>query len=221
MSAKGRGAERDLLERYDTPPWPVHRLLDRVHLPQKGRWIEPMAGNGAIRAAVQDHPYPGAGGEIEWTELDIAPRREGIVKADFFEWVWRSREAARAGAFDVFITNPIFSRALEVAVHGTRLAKVTALLVRLNWIEGAASQEPRRFAFLRETKPDLYVLPNRPHFTRDGKRLVHTETGKKLGNDATAYTWVVWHPECDGRWALLDETSPEERGVERARRGAA
>jgi hypothetical protein len=207
MSATNRGSERDPLDRYDTPAWPVHRLLERVHLPLEGRWLEPCAGNGSIRAAVESW-RPDMGKAIEWTEVDIAPRREGITKADFFEWIWK--QPIRPGLFDVTPSNPPYQFALKFAFWSTRVSKVTALLLRLNWLEGAATEEPARFEFLRETKPDLYILPNRPEFRLDGKPLVRK--GKEVkGSDATAYAWYVWHPDCDGRYRHLDATPKAER----------
>ncbi len=207
MSATNRGTERDKLDRYDTPAWPVFRLLDRVGdsiLLPSGRWLEPCAGGGAIRHAVEAW-RPTA--SIDWTEIDIAPRHRRVVKADFLSWVWRRPAGQR---FDVAVSNPPYVHALAFAWWCVQLSISTALLLRLNWIEGAVTEEPRRYDFLKSTKPDVFVLPNRPQYERDGQPL-RRDDGTKRGSDATAYAWIVWHPHADRRWDLLDATPIEHR----------
>jgi hypothetical protein len=183
MSATNRSDVRDELDRYDTPEWCVRRLLDVdplfSHPRDGGRWLEPSAGCGAIVHAVDvwrngaDLLFP------HWTQLDIAPRREGIVATDFLS-------ARFSSGFDVIIGNPPYRLAEDFARRCVGLADTTALLLRLNWLASA-----KRAPWLQEHTPSVYVLPNRPSFSANGK------------TDATDYAWFVWRRN--------DRSSPEVR----------
>ena len=84
-------------------------------------------------------------------------------------------------AYDLVITNPPYTHALPFAEKGLSLlvpGGYLALLLRLNWLEGVRKNP--RYAFLRETRPNAYVLPRRPRF------------GDAKGTDSCAYAWIVW-----------------------------
>lgn len=190
MSATGRSAARDELDRYDTPEWCVERLLDADPLFSNpydgGRWLEPSAGNGAIVHAVD--VWRNSRGFLlpQWTGIDIAPRRAGIIECDFL--------AARFDRpFNVVIGNPPYSMAEDFARRCVGLAPVVALLLRLNWLASA-----KRAAWMREHTPSVYVLPNRPSFT-----------GR--GTDATDYAWCVWRKGVAPEVRILATTPASER----------
>lgn len=166
MSATNRSAVRHPDDFYETPAWCVHRLLEAVELPFS-RWLEPSAGAGAIRSAVDAFVWRSL---VTWTELDINPRRAGIIQEDFLS-------ARFDRGFDVVIGNPPFRLAEDFVRRAVGLAPVVAFLLRLNWLASA-----KRADWLQKHTPSIYVLPNRPSFT-----------GK--GTDATDYAWFVWGTE--------------------------
>jgi hypothetical protein len=204
----------DPLGRYDTPAWAVHVLLDVVgpDLPTEcgtmgaGLWLEPCAGNGAIINAVYD--YREGFGPFEWDAIDIEPRGEMgakglIARADFLSMFDSSASLA---AYDVTLSNPPYKHALAFATRCVEVSRWTSLLLRLNWLAGAVKKEPARGEFLDRTRPDIFILPDRPVFTRDGKPLIDAQGNTKKGGDATEYAWVTWHPECSGRYYRLPTT---------------
>jgi len=66
VSSTNRGnGKRSATDFYPTPPWCVHRLLDRLALPG-GRWFEPRAGQGAIISAVN-----GARTDVTWSSSKL------------------------------------------------------------------------------------------------------------------------------------------------------
>ena len=77
MSAKGRGpSEGGDHEVFPTPAWAVHRLLDRIELPD-GPILEPCAGYGAIIRAVESHPSTKR--RRLWHAFEIRPEVEPLL----------------------------------------------------------------------------------------------------------------------------------------------
>jgi hypothetical protein len=210
VSATNRGAVRNADDFYATPPWATRSILkalcrDRA-LYSPMAILEPSAGNGAIVDEIRAFGFPNEG--IEAIEID--PNRadaSGAQCADFLT-------IAPDPRFDLVITNPPFSLALEFAKHALQFLRpggTLALLLRLNWLASG-----KRSEWLRDNTPSLYVLPKRPSFSADGK------------TDATDYAWFVWRPSvCDcclcapalGRYAAPARVHILPRPViERARR---
>jgi hypothetical protein len=205
----------DPLGRYDTPAWAVHALLDAIgpDLPTDRPWLEPCAGNGSIICAVEEYGF-----QPEWDAIDIEPRGECgptgdlIARADFFDWHDNlPAKATSPKRYAVVPSNPPYRLAYQFAVRCVAVSTWTALLLRLNWLAGAEDREPERGAFLDRTRPDVFVLPNRPKFTRDGRPIQDEHGNVKKGVDATDYGWFVWHPDCDGRWYRLPNVPKEVR----------
>lgn len=200
MSSTNRSAVRNGNDFYPTPAWCVDRLLEAVDLPG-GRWLEPAAGRGAIVAAVNarraDVSWRVVEAFAEPTDRDTYQRlgvaAADITTADFL--------AAPCGPMDepvdVVITNPPFNRAIEFVTQAmTYRPCVIAMLLRLNFLgtEG-------RSVFMRTHAPDVYVLPNRPSFSRQG-------------TDSIEYAWFVWsgaRARRTGRVQVLDVTPPAAR----------
>lgn len=182
MSATGRGAERQEADFYATPAWCVWRLLERLPLPH-GDWLDPCIGDGAIPRAVRD--WPGndngrltprwTGVELRHTPLHTSGLVAAYHRADFVE-----RDCPPLGQrrFDVCLTNPPYSLALDFVRHARRRARIVAMLLRLNWLE--SDDRAWWLDAHPSNTPDVYVLPNRPSFKGNGT------------TDATAYAWMVW-----------------------------
>ena len=158
---------------YPTPDWCVNRLLDDLTLPP-GKWLEPGAGDGAVIRAV-NKSYKR---HVAWTAIELQDK----FKSDLEALVDPSRvhmgsffETGLNKEFDVVITNPPFSKALEFIKKSIELEpEYVCMLLRLNFMGSG-----ERSDYLREHTPDIYVLPNRPSF--NGK-----------GTDSIEYAWFVW-----------------------------
>lgn len=173
MSATNRGSERVESDYYPTPAWCVHRLLDEVRLPS-GAWLEPCAGDGAIIRASRCVLTGAQWAAMELREEMRAPL-SGLCPTTIGDFLASDLGAAR---YDVILTNPPYSLAMEFVQKSLAVSRVTAMLLRLNFL---GSQE--RAAFFRAHPPSVYVMPNRPSFV--GGR-----------TDACEYAWFVWglHP---------------------------
>jgi len=192
VSATNRGASRRKDDFYATPSWCVHRLIERLDLPG-GQWLEPCAGNGAIVDAVHAKRD-----DVSFVTNDLRKRPYVEFNLDYL------KHADKFRGFSVLMTNPPFSLAMEfikAALANAPSESVVAMLLRLNFL---ASDGRRKFFADSGLMPDVYVLPNRPSFTEDGK------------TDAAEYAWFVW-PEDRGHWrdegriAVLASTPAEER----------
>jgi hypothetical protein len=203
MSATNRGAIRKANDGYATPGWCVDRLLERVALPG-GHWIEPCAGHGAIINRVESQRN-----DVEWSAIEIRPehlrrleeyRCRALRIGNFLELASKEH-AAFWPRYDVAITNPPYHFAKQFVQACLPMAKVVAMLLRVNLL---ASEE--RQPWLTRSMPDVYVLPNRPDFTGGG-------------GDATEYAWMLFYPgdRRRGSVEVLDITPAAERKRERAR----
>jgi hypothetical protein len=204
MSSTKRGKSRIRHDNYPTPYWCTHRLLEAVNL-HGGQWLEPCAGDGAIIKAVNAHE--GDKKSIYWTACELrkiviprlrdAMQHSGeILEGDFFMQYRNQRPR-----FNVCITNPPFNMAMEFVSRCRLLADHTVMLLRLNFVSSA-----ERSAFMQETKPDIYVLPNRPSFVGGGK------------TDSIEYAWFHWHRNSTGQLRVLALTPKEERISKRRRK---
>lgn len=86
---------------------------------------------------------------------------------------------------------------LALAESMVKLPRWDVAMTRINFLAGGG-----RRSFFARSMPDVYVLPNRPSFTEDGR------------TDATEYCWLVWPPErhrSSGNVRVLAETPVRER----------
>lgn len=150
---------------YETPDWCVRLAMEHIPLPP-GRWLEPAAGHGALIRA-SGHAY--------WSAIEVRPEAADHLDVPTTIGDFLAMEP-RDGEFDAVVTNPPYSQAEAFARHALGWAPHVVMLLRLAFL---SSQ--RRAGFIRETKPDVYVLPKRPSFT-----------GK--GTDSYDYAWFHWWP---------------------------
>ncbi len=145
------------------------------------RILDPGCGTGAILramgAAFPENEIVGL--EKDQARFDAASASTDlpVMRGDFF---------LHAEKYDLIISNPPYSHALEFVQHALTLAPLVCMLLRLPWL---ASQ--RRAAWHRENPAHVNVLPKRPSFTADGK------------TDATEYAWFIWGTERAGTWSIL------------------
>lgn len=206
MSSTKRGGQRTEADAYPTPPWCVHRLLDRVSFPTNGHWYEPCAGEGDLIGAVESwHRLKGLTPIHEWRANELRDTRLLLrkhVPADDYITIGDYLDPALTLPRDVgvVITNPPYRIAWELLHKSLREYPDAwvVLLLRLNFI---SSQH--RHSFMSQYMPDTYVLPNRPGFKGWGK------------TDSPEYAWFVWNPSprarTHGKIELLDLTPLEER----------
>lgn len=180
MSSTGRnkeGHERQEQDFYETPPWAVERLLDRIgkFLPAE-QWLEPGAGGGLLIETVNRWMSDHGKGLPLWTAVEIrediawsAPPTK-VIRGDFLEVDLPRKD------FTVAITNPPYSLAVEFIARARKLADLTIMLLRVNFL----ASEKRHAWFRSGNLPDsMLVLPNRPQF-------VHGR------GDSTEYAWYIW-----------------------------
>jgi len=174
-------------EYHRTPGWCVDRLLERIRLPARHRtWCDPCAGDGAIIDAVPGHLYE------QVKQYDIQPRADHVMQADFLEL------EAREALADVMIFNPPFSKAVQFVSKAQKCAGMVICLQRLNWLAS-----DKRAGWLAGWKPSVYVLPNRPSFSGNGK------------TDSADYAWFVWDTSFAHTVEILDVTPKEVRRATR------
>jgi len=154
MSATNRGAERIPQDSYQTPGHCIDALLPFIVWPKVRSFLEPCRGAGAIYDRV-------SAVRKEWCELS-----EG---RDYLTTRYSER-------FDLIITNPPFSFAMEFISKSLDEAGTVIYLVRVNWL-GA---KKRRDFWNRRPPSHLFPLAKRPSFKCNGK------------TDATEYAWFAW-----------------------------
>lgn len=225
-------------ENWETPHWAVRRLLEEVWLPP-GNWLEPCAGNGRIIQAVcEDRP-----GAISFTAVELRsecrPTLElaGVKKpniccpTDFLTWNVREHISKRSNGgvdrFDVSMTNPPFSKSMEILSKCLVVSSYVAILQRLNWLGSGTNNGKNEF--LHGCMPDVYIVPDRIKFlingvyprypegtrSRDGTKDL---SGQLMPGDSIEYAWYVWGPpdvrfRQKGSVMTLRETSLEERSA--------
>jgi len=198
MSATKRNKKsspRDPFDYYPTPEWCVKRFLEAAEIPYSSTpvWMEPSAGDGAIIRAVGNFHTIKKNGvtsvlqyKPDWIAIEIQPRLQASLEKEIdknhvliTDFLALDIEALGISP-QVVITNPPYSVALSFIKKAIDLkSEYVCMLLRLNFL---ASKE--RSEFMRTHTPDVFVLPNRPAFTKDG-------------TDNTEYAWFVWRREND------------------------
>lgn len=180
-------------EWFPTPAWCVWRILDTLAETEISRlelktWLEPCCGDRSIIEAVKSWRSGRLGAAHFLTcDLQFPADHEG----DYLAWKLGLHPAA-------CIMNPPFSKALQFAAKAHEECRTVFMLQRLNWLASG-----QRHQWLSAHTPDVYVLPDRPSFTGDGK------------TDGQDYAWFVWRKRSSRSYArveILDRTAQSERG---------
>jgi hypothetical protein len=156
--------------------------------------LDPCAGTGAIikaTAARKDICWWGMEIRAECAPL-LSPLLESrLTIADFTSY-------AASQPFDVIFTNPPYSSAEDFIRVALRNARYVVMLLRLNFLSSN-----RRASFMRAHPPDVFILPNRPSFTSDGR------------TDSIEYAWFLWDTHNlerpTGHIRVLSPTPPKIR----------
>ena len=176
----GSKTEREPQDFYSTPAWCTELILP--HLPPGGELLDPCCGKGAILSVVSPH-YEAFGFEIDHDRAALCKRNGLLVlERDAFVEPWSDPH--------VILTNPPFSLAEEFArksLEKIHPSGTVAMLLRLSMLAGK-----KRAALWREHPADVYVLSQRPSFTRGG-------------SDSCEYAWFVWGPGRGNRWFRLEK----------------
>lgn len=195
MSATGRGAIRHKHDEYVTPDWSIERLLERYTPAGPGTvWFDPCASRGELIATAQKLCPAG----VRWIANELNPEcAEALTSVcgqgacgigDFL-----AMPPPAAPIVDVILTNPPYSKAEEFVEQSLRFARISVMLLRLNFLGGRD-----RLPFTQRTKPGILTLPNRPSFNG-------------WGSDSCEYGWFVYgDTQLAGSWFPLNNT-PEEQ----------
>lgn len=200
MSKRATNLGRKPHDHYPTPDWCVEALLNEWEPdPIAGHWFEPAVGEGNIIHVVEKMlPCP----ERKWSAADIREVTlrdslselrldEPIAQCDFINQFPGYFE------YDVIITNPPYSLALEFVKKSIKMADTVAMLLRLAFLSSLERQELHR-----EFPADVFILPRRPSFTGDGR------------SDVGEYAWFVWDKRsAGGRWSVLRDPGRPARTV--------
>lgn len=196
MSSTSRGGKRSPSDNYGTPLWCVHRALEAIDLPD-GRWVDPCAGTGNIIQAVRMlRP------EVQWKSYEVRPEcLEPLVNIDSNPTIVDFTSVnLRPRPCQVVIMNPPYRHAQEFIEKSLQFADHVVVLLRLNYLGSQV-----RNTFMRNDCPDVYVLPNRPTFSADGR------------TDSIEYAWMVWKkhqkPRKSGKLVVLPITPKGERRI--------
>lgn len=176
MSATGRGAKRAENDYYPTPPESVFALLDEIGPITSSPILEPCAGDGAIVRAVNHWMEFHGHATPEWIAYDIKPRAD---------WIRHGDGLCLMDDAPMIISNPPFNLAEEF-VRSFESIPRSIWLLRLLFLGSA-----KRAEWLRRLKPNVYVLPDRPSFTGNGK------------TDMTEYAWFEFGETACGRLTVL------------------
>lgn len=206
MSSTNRGTVRNERDFYITPAWCVDRLLDAMgdelpfYLADEFVWLEPCVGDGAIVRAVDAWAERHAHTPPTWVLNDIAPQLPSDVPCFRRDYA-HPDTTFRKYKPQVAITNPPFSSCDDIVAGMLADADDVLVLQRLAWLAGDA-----RARFWATTPFNVYVLPNRPSFTSNGK------------TDSTDYAWFHFarRGHTMGRIAVLASTPLAERNPKRS-----
>lgn len=173
---------RDALDRYYTPDPVASRCVAALRIPTPARVLEPSIGAGAFARAVAAY-WPGS--PIDGIDADPLAAGLGALPVtrqrvgDFLEM---DPIDLRVRQYALIVGNPPFRdaeehvrRALSIVQRGGTVA----FILRLAFLASAG----RRPLWRQHAPSEVWILPERPSFTDDGK------------TDGADYAFYVWGPD--------------------------
>lgn len=202
MTAKNVSGPSDILDRYYTPQWAVAQCFTEVmplvlQTPPKSI-LEPGAGGGVfVRASRATWPLSRIFAfDVDrttelWSEADHSWHDDFLhptsSSSSYIDPAWTK--------YDLVIGNPPFTHALAFVERSLQLATTVVFILR----QGFLSSQ-KRAAFFRQHPPiGVWMMPNRPSFTLDGR------------TDSADYCWVAWRRGHPGSTTLRWLSSWERR----------
>jgi len=144
---------RNAYDFYPTPAWAYENLP--IDWSLFATALEPCEGDGRITRFLQEKGVQTEGFDLQTGTDYLTSEPEEI--------------------YDLILTNPPYSLALEFLDKALQDAETVIMLLRINFL---GSQ--KRYEWFKNHEPSsMYVLSKRPSFTGSG-------------TDSTEYAWVVW-----------------------------
>lgn len=188
--------ENDL---YPTPPIATYILQKYVDLPKN--IVEPCAGRGNISIELIRNGFNVSSFDMHDYEDKLCPIQVGQDVLDL----------PKQQGYNALITNPPYFQDLprKIALKGLQDYDVTALFVRLTYLEG----KKRNKLFTKYRPSDIIFLSDRIRFGAGYPEAINRN--EQLGG-MISYIWIVWDKRKDNsstnlRWVLLEDEYDEWR----------
>lgn len=170
-------ADRNPLDRYDTPPWMVDCLFNTLPpLPPDTVLLECCNGSGVIAEQIRLRGY-------RVITCDIDP----LTNSDFILDMTKRKSWRSLPHFDYTISNLPFNSADTILEHALDFSKGVMVLLRKTWDEPTSS----RHALLSRRPWNQKICMPRYKF----RRKKNPRTGVRDGawqTDSTALDWFIW-----------------------------
>lgn len=173
---------RDALDRYYTPDPVAARCVAALRIPAPSWVLEPSIGGGAFARAVGAYFF---GTPIDG--IDANPLAAGlgglpVTRRRVGDFLALDPLELRSRQYALIVGNPPYRdaeahvrRALEIVQRGGTVA----FLLRIAFLASAS----RRPLWRQHPPSEVWILPERPSFTGDGK------------TDGADYAFFVWGPD--------------------------
>ena len=165
---------------YATPPEDTRLFLENYDITRFKNILEPGCGEGHMSEVIKEY----MGIDAILTSRDLIDRGYGEVK-DFL--------STTNEKYDLVITNPPFSHALEFIKKGLELSDAVIVLAKIQLLEGKARSEELQHLGLKE----IYGHVERCNCWRNGESL-NPKTGKPWSG-AMFMAWYVFEKGYEGK----------------------
>ena len=165
---------------YATPPQDTRLFLDNYNINRYKKILEPSCGEGHMSEVIKEYIES----DCELISSDLIDRGYGEVK-DFFK--------TENEYYDLIITNPPFSHALEFIEKGLELADNVIVLAKIQLLEGKARSSKLQKLGLKE----IYGHVERCNCWRNGES-INPKDGKTWSG-AMFMAWYVFEKGYNGK----------------------
>lgn len=199
VGVKQNDPNRNENDLYPTPPIATFILHKYIDLPKN--IVEPCAGRGNISIELIRQGYDVKSFDLHEYDNQLCAIAAGqdVLSLD------------RPNGYTALVTNPPYHKDLprKIAEKGVKEYDVTALFVRLTFLEG----KKRKKLFTDNPPSDIIFLSDRIRF--DTGFIEPINKSHQLGG-MIAYMWIVWDKRkrvdaTNLRWVLLEEEYDEWR----------